>query len=86
MSGSTCLPCGLTVEQVIAGLGDLAVVGLSALGQPELAALVPLLERLADDAAQLATGANATEVLISEVDAEQGAGDAAEAKKFGGAP
>lgn len=79
-----CLLCGLTPQQIIEGAAELAQVGLSALGQPLLAQLVPVAEKLAQDAADLiANGPTATEVLTSEVDAEQAAAVAAGTAKFG---
>lgn len=80
---SFCLPCGLTAQQVIEGLGELAQAGLTVLGQAELAALVPIIEKLAEDgAALIAQGPTAEQVLRTEVDAEQGAADALEDAKF----
>lgn len=78
-----CLACGLTPEQVIEGLSELSQAGLDALGQPLLAALVPLVARVADDAAALLeSGPTAVQVLTGEVDAEQAAAAAAEVAKF----
>ena len=81
MSGP-CLPCGLTPEQVIEGMGELATLGLDALGQPLLAALVPVAVKLAEDGARLIEGPTAAQVLATEVDAEQAGADTAEALKF----
>lgn len=81
------LPSGLTAQQLIDGLGELSAVGLSALGQPELAALVPLVVKLAEDgAALLASQPSANTILQTEVDAEQAALAAAELAKFGPKP
>jgi hypothetical protein len=83
MSGTIiCLPCGLSPAAVIQGLGEIATLGLDALGQPELAAIVPIVEKLALDAEGLVTGPTAGEVLATEVDASQAAGDALEDAKF----
>ena len=79
-----CLLCGLTPQQIIEGMGELAQAGLSALGQPLLAQLVPFAEKLAEDAAALIEGPTATEVLTTEVDTEQAAAVAAGKAKFSG--
>lgn len=77
------LPGGLTAQQVIDGLGELAQAGLSVLGDAELAALVPLVTKMADDVAALVqNGPTATEVLTTEVDTEQAAAVAAGKLKF----
>ena len=81
-SDTTCLPCGLTPQQIIHGAAELAQVGLSALGQPLLAQLVPVAEKLAADAAALIAGPTAAEVLTTEVDAEQAATAAEENARF----
>ena len=80
------LPGGLTAQQLIDGLGELSVVGLGALGQPELAALVPLVVKLAEDGAALLAQPSANTVLKGEIDAEQAALAAAELAKFKGTP
>jgi len=48
-----CLACGLTPQQVIQGIGEVAQLGAGALGQPELALLIPIVETLALDIANL---------------------------------
>ena len=78
---SFCLPCGLTVEQLVAGLKDVETIGLPMLG-PEGALLAPLIVTLTEVAAALLNAPTATEVLTTAVDAEQAAGDAAEDAKF----
>ena len=78
---SLCLPCGLTVEQLVAGLKDVETIGLPMLG-PEGALLAPLIAALTEDAATLLNAPTATEVLTTAVDAEQAAGDEAENVKF----
>ena len=79
---SLCLPCGLTVAQIIEGLGQLSSGLLTSVGQPELALLVPIVVKLAEDGAALIEQPSAAQTLQTEVDAEQGAGDAAEEAKF----
>lgn len=78
------LPGGLTPDQVIQGLGELASAGLEVLGQGQLEQLVLIAERLAVDGAELLDGATTAQKLASEVDAEQAAADAAEAAKLKG--
>lgn len=80
---SFCLPCGLTVQQIIDGIGEAAELGLTAIGAAEFIPLVQAAEKLAEDGAtMIQNGPSAQEVLTGEVDAEQAAGDAAEAAKF----
>jgi len=78
---SLCLPCGLTVEQVIAGLNDIAQMGLPMLG-PEGALVAKAMSVLTVDAENLLAQPTAQQVLTTEVDAEQQAGDAAEDAAF----
>lgn len=81
---STCLPCGLTPEQVVEGLSEIATLGLDALGQPLLAQLVPIAQKIALDGVTLIEqGANPGDELTAEVDAEQSAADAVELAKVG---
>ena len=79
---SLCLPCGLTVEQVVAGLKDIEAIGLPMLG-PEAALLAPLVVALTGDAGALLAQPSENTVLQTEVDAEQAALAAAEDAKFG---
>lgn len=82
---SFILSSGLTVEQVIEGLRELATLGLDVLEQAELVPLVDAAAKLAEDgAALIRTGPTDAEVLRSEVDAEQAGVDAAEDAKIGG--
>ena len=76
------LPSGLTVQSLIADLAAVADAGLSALEMAELVPLVQAAARIAEDGAALLTSAGPAEVLQTEIDTEQAAGDVAEHEKF----
>lgn len=76
------LPSGLSPQQVIAGIEELLTLGLDALGDPELAALVGVAGKLADSVANLITAPSPATVLQGELAAGDAAADALEAEKF----
>lgn len=77
------LPSGLTPQQVIQGLTELADLGLDAIGQSDLAVLVNAASKIAQDGLQLLAQQSPAAVLTAEVDAEQAAAVAAGEAKFG---
>lgn len=77
---------GMTPEEITRDLSELATTGLSALGQPQLAALAGGIGTLALAIEQAATQPSPGDVLRAEVDAADAAADVAEDAKYGPKP